>query len=263
MDIYYGRAVEDMIGVYRDLQEQSRFWEFAWDHRPSKVRGPGYGYSAAKRPVGRTDMTLLGPALPAAEDLKIAPGFSERYAATLKELPGRLAQNERLIVRLQANITKAQRNRHNLEVYLSLAHFTRHWLEMMGTLAQAEELLASAAKAHEANQPAKAVGLMVQAHGQVTRRVGELYAMFRKLTNVWEKGRYPKNADVDGKTFLHVMDDVKDHFADRRKDLSYMIAPEESMGLRDWCAKLGKLINDYAAAQKLPVQALPEPLMDD
>jgi hypothetical protein len=42
------------------------------------------------------------------------------------------------------------------------------------------------------------------------------------------------------------MDDVKDHFADRRKDLTYMIAPFERIGLPEWVRKLEKIIASYA-----------------
>ena len=87
--------------------------------------------------------------------------------------------------------------------------------------------------------------------------------MLRQLTGTWEKSRLPRNAPAGGRKFLHVMDDVKDHFADRKTDLSYMTAPEESIELEAWCDKLGEIMRSYAKSQSLPVEALPEPLMDD
>jgi hypothetical protein len=71
---------------------------------------------------------------------------------------------------------------------------------------------------------------------------------------VWEKSRFPMGRAVGGKTFVHVLDDTKDHWADRRADLSYMIAPEESIGLEDWMNKLGTVIRDYARAKNVSVQ---------
>jgi len=48
------------------------------------------------------------------------------------------------------------------------------------------------------------------------------------------------------------MDDTKDHWADRRPDLSYMMAPEESIGLEEWAGKLAEVARAYAKANKLP-----------
>ena len=41
------------------------------------------------------------------------------------------------------------------------------------------------------------------------------------------------------------MDDVKDHLADRRADLSYLIAPHESLDLEGWLEQLGDVIDRY------------------
>ena len=43
-----------------------------------------------------------------------------------------------------------------------------------------------------------------------------------------------------------MFDDVKDHWADRRADLSYMIAPEENIGLEKWNTELAQFIRTYA-----------------
>jgi len=276
MDVFYGREVADMVEVYRDLQQQVRFWEFCWDHRASKVRGPGYGYSAAKRPVNRTDWTLLPPGLPRLgpanredrdsgppPDLGFTPAFTARYERMLSELPQRLGQSDRLIGRLQANLPRARRNRYNLEVLLSLAYFVRHFLEMLSAVAAAERMLGQGSAAAKAGRAAQAVGLMVRAHELVAATIDDLYATFERLKAVWEKSQFPKNAPVGGREFFHVMDDVKDHFADRRADLSYMIAPEEGIELPAWRDALGEVIRSYAKAAGLPVAGLPEPPMDD
>ena len=51
---------------------------------------------------------------------------------------------------------------------------------------------------------------------------------------------------MGGREFVHVFDDVKDHFADRRADLSYMRAPEDSLGLDRWLNELAAAIKLYA-----------------
>ena len=263
MDLYYGRDVTDMVEVYRDLQAGGRFFQSSWDSRPSKVRGPGYGYSGGKRPVGRSDMTLLPPALPQMPDLAFTASFSSRYEGLLAEAPGRLAANDRLLARLQANLPRASRNRLNLEVFLALAYFQRHHLRMLLGLAGAERTLTRAAAANVDGQPAQAVGSMLDAHAAVGRIIDDLEVTYRRLVTVWEKSCYPRNAPAGGREFIHVMDDVKDHFADRRADMSYMIAPEQSVELPQWRQALGEIIHSYAAAHGVPVAGLEEEPMDD
>ena len=264
-DTYYGRGVAGMHAIYRDLQLQARFFEASWDHQYSKVRGPAYGYSAAKRPVTRTDLTLLPPSLPklGSPDLAIAPGFAQRYRKTLDQVPQRRLENDRLVAALMENLPRARRNRYNLEVLLSIARLVRHHLDMLAAVEQAEaQLVAAHAADKEGRRPA-AVGLMVDAHKKVRAVVEDLPDVFGRLTAVWEKSQFPKNAPAGGREYLFVMDDVKDHFADRRVGLEYMIAPEESMELGKWCDGLADVIRQYAAQHNLAAQGLPEKVLED
>jgi hypothetical protein len=79
---------------------------------------------------------------------------------------------------------------------------------------------------------------------------------------VWEKSRFPKGREAGGRKFVHVLDDVKDHWADRRADLSYMIAPEESIGLEQWMKNFAAVIRKYAQKHNVPVSALKEPRLE-
>ena len=150
-----------------------------------------------------------------------------------------------------------QRNAYSLEVFLSLAYLMRHTLEMVMTMESVEKTLASAQQANAAKDPARAAGLLVRAHAAVGGVIAGRAMALRRLEEVWEKSRYPRNRSVGDRQFLHVMDDVKDHFADRRADLSYMTAPEESMELEQWRRQLGRLIEAYARQHTLAV-AVPQ-----
>ena len=254
MDLYYGRGVTDMVEVYRDMQAQARFWERAWDRSPSRVRGPAYGSSHGKRPVQRRDMTLAAPALPKLPDLAVEPVYARRYAKLLAEAPQRLRENDRLLGRLHANLVRARRNRYSLEVFVSLVDFVRAFLEMLLGIAAAEDRLVQAAAAEKEENRSQAVELLLGAHagvGEILRRVGNSYG---NLVRVWAKSRYPRNAPAGGREFVHVMDDVKDHFADRRADLSYHIAPFESIGLDRWRDALAELIASYARTHGIDVE---------
>ena len=87
--------------------------------------------------------------------------------------------------------------------------------------------------------------------------------VMKEMKSVWEKSRYEKGRSVGGKKFVHIMDDVKDHFADRRPGLEYMIAPFERMNLETWISDLNKILQGYAKAHDVPVEGIKEPRLED
>jgi hypothetical protein len=133
---------------------------------------------------------------------------------------------------------------------------------MLIGLAEVEQDLLKASTI-AARDKVQAVGLLVKAYEKVDRLAGDLDATFAALKATWEKSMFPKNRTVDGKSYLHVMDDVKDHFADRRVDIDYMIAPQQRMKLPAFRDNLGKLIREYTKAQNLDAKALPDKVLED
>ncbi len=264
MNIYYGPRVSEMVEVYRGLQAQARFFESSWDRVISKARGPGYGNSYGKGTgTTRFDQTLPQPARPAVPGLSFTPVYVGRYE-TLVENARRMAlENDALIHRIHQNITKADRNRYNLEVLLSIAELTGHHNRMILGMKGIEDRLKSARAAAEKNDPQQAVGQLVGAYDQARNIVEERHQAFRRLKTVWEKSRFPKGREVNGKKFYHVLDDTKDHWADRRPDLSYMIAPEESVELEKWMKQLALVIQEYAQKNNVRARALAEPRLEN
>lgn len=104
---------------------------------------------------------------------------------------------------------------------------------------------------------------MVEAGNIVSRNLDERKEMWDDLVAVWEKSRFPKNRTVGGREFFHVMDDVKDHFADRRPGLDYMLAPFQRMDMEGWRKALGDRIKTYASEHGVPVSGLAEERLED
>jgi len=251
-DLFYGRGAHGMPEACRQLQEGARFVERTLEWLPSKVRGPSYGNSERKQPRPRRDFTMLPPALPNPADLSIQPLFRPRYARALAEAPQRLEDNDRLLLQLQSALALVSRNHYNLEVLLSVARWQRHFIQMVLGVAEAEDLLVLASKAAGEGDAVRALGLLAQARDKVRAALDDLEGMYRRLKAVWEKSRFEKGRSADGRRFVHVMDDVKDHYADRRPDLSYLISHEENIGLPAWLDGLGKVIEARSAAQAEP-----------
>jgi hypothetical protein len=264
MDLFYGgREIEDMTDVYHALQMGARFYEHTLERLPSRVRTPAYGDWDGKRVVQRTDRAMVPPALPNPPDLSVVPAFRPRYARAIAEVPEQIAANDRLLMHLHINLTRVRRNRHNLEVYLSIAYYLRHFLYTVLATAAAEDLLVEAAGAAAQDKKVKALRLLMDAAAKVQPMNEDLYVTFENLRSVWEKSRYPKGRSVNGRAFVHVMDDVKDHLGDRRPDLSYVIAPEENIGLANWLRELQKIIDAYAAAHGLDKAAVRQAELDE
>ena len=62
---------------------------------------------------------------------------------------------------------------------------------------------------------------------------------------------------------MHVMDDVKDHVADRRPDLTYLLEAEELIDLPGWLRELDGVIDAYASKHDLGPVLQEAEIMDD
>ena len=264
MRVYYGPEAGGMVEIYRNMQRQARAWQRTWDREISKVRAAGYGNSDGKG-IGtqRHDLTLTAPPLPNPQDLSLQPHFAARYRNWLAESVSRSVENDELQHALAARILTAERNRYNLEVFLALAKFTGHHWRLLNALADAERDLGRAAAEAKLNHFEQAVGHLVSAHNRVAGVEQEATTTWRHLEGVFEKSRFPKGMSVDGRKFVHVLDDSKDHWADRTADLGYMDAPERSIGLAAWRTSLSRITIDYAARHKVAVTGLAEKRLEE
>ncbi|MCW5982090.1 MAG: beta-N-acetylhexosaminidase [Bryobacteraceae bacterium] len=264
MKVYYGPGAAGLTEVYRSMQRQADEWQRTWDLVVSKAREPGYGNSYGKG-IGTTryDQTLDPPPLPAMPDLEIKAAFGDKYATYLAENRHRMLENDALVTSLYENILRVDRNRYNLEVYLALARFMGHHWALLDGLHGAERAMARAAESARNGKPEEAVGNLVGAHNRVGRMQKDGERIFGELTRVFEKSRLPKGLSAGGRKFVHVLDDTKDHWADRTPDLGYMMAPERSIGLEAWQKRLGEVIQAYAKRHNVPVKGLGEARLEE
>ncbi|MGI6574149.1 MAG: glycoside hydrolase family 20 zincin-like fold domain-containing protein [Fermentimonas sp.] len=264
MDIFYGQNAPDMISAYYLLIEGARFYEEGWDIVTSTERGPGYGNSYGKG-IGtrRTDELLDVPEIPAAKTLDITPTFSEKYKELITKAESIKYKNDELINKLTLNIGQVERNRYNLEVFLSIAYLQRYFIKTILTLRDAESLLIRAKSSENEKKYDAAVSFMVEASNEVNSLNNWSKWMWKNLTHTWEKSRYEKGRSMGGRNFVHVLDDVKDHWADRRIGLDYMIAPFQRMKLPEWQKNLNERINEFAKEHNVPVSGLEEVRLED
>jgi len=65
----------------------------------------------------------------------------------------------------------------------------------------------------------------------------------------------PRVAQANGRTFLHELDDVKDHVPDRTVDMSYLVDRELQLPFGAWVEAIRSARNQYAAANHLAADA--------
>jgi hypothetical protein len=71
----------------------------------------------------------------------------------------------------------------------------------------------------------------------------------RDATATWEKSWFPRVLKANGRTFLHDLDDVKDHVPDRTVDMSYLVLREIAMTpFGEWVEAIRAARNQYARA---------------
>ncbi|GAF82637.1 unnamed protein product, partial [marine sediment metagenome] len=241
MRLFYGPDVENMVEVYRLLDACARFWDQAWDRVPSR-RGPSYF-----RPShARWDRTIALPHLPELPTLDNRPFFVKCYSELLRSAGQQEKRLERLLHLLMDNMGRASRNRYNLEVLVSLARFLEHHVRLLRALAMAETMLDEARTALGQARFKEAESHLRSAGDALKDVADDRERMYDNLRTTWERSRYPKGQSVNGREFLHVMDDTKDHWADRTPDMSYLIMWERGLGLEEWAKRLESIADDFA-----------------
>src|SRR5262249_53390174 len=142
--------------------------------------------------VVRFDDTLPRPALPAMPGLDFAPVYVGRYAARIEEANRLAIENDQLLHRIHQNILKAERNRYNLEVFLSISELTGyHTRRIIGSKKSEDEQTPTRAQSAK-NRQEEAIGRLVGAYDLARNLVKERVVSFQSLQRVWEKSRFAK-----------------------------------------------------------------------
>jgi hexosaminidase len=256
MDAFYGYDSPDMTEVYRLLEDGARFYQDLWDNVISKERAPGYGdWDGKGIHSERFDQTLETLPIPA---LGAEPVFRKKYAEKIEKGSVIAYDNERLINLLMRDMSRVSRNRYNLEVMLSIAYLEKYTINTLSNLCSIEDYLAEASKTGD--DYTLSMEFMVRAYNTAGEILKGEQEAGNELKTTWEKSRFEKCRSVNGKDFVWVLDDLKDHFADRRMGLNYMLAPFERMEIEKWQKQLMVVITDFSKNHNIPINGLKENL---
>ena len=250
--LFYGPDVVDMDHVYQLMSGQAQFWADSWDRTASKSRKGIWGDSAnifhPRHPAH--DQTLPLPPAPSG-DLSYASTWAKENARRL-ELAGKAAQdNDLLVGLLRENLQRARFNRYNLAVFLSIARLCRQNTDMLDGIRRMNDLLTQAAKSRtrDANDSLASVDEALDIADQIRR---ERNRVFSDTVATWYKSWLPRVKEANGRTFLHELDDVKDHLPDRTVDMSYLVYREKLLPFGEWVNSIAAARHTFARAHNLP-----------
>ncbi|HEY6978417.1 MAG TPA: glycoside hydrolase family 20 zincin-like fold domain-containing protein [Chitinophagaceae bacterium] len=252
---YYGLGTATIDSVYRLLSRQAQFYDESWDWKPSPWRSPVFGNSSEiyKTPKPASDQTLPMLPVPSEKDLSVKIDWSKMNYQRLRSAKTFFKENDELIRLLHENIRSAAYQRYNLEVMLSVALLCRQNLNMLLHLEHMDTLLKLASKI-ALKDAAVAVALLDDALDEAGIIRAERNKTLQALTTVWYKEWYPREAEANGRRYLDIVDDVKDHRPARTVDMTYLIYRDLHYPLGKWAEDVQHARNRFAEKKGLPLR---------
>lgn len=254
--LFYGRGAQQMDRIYQLMSTQTQFWSSSWDSQPSSKLPLIFGYSYGIGPFVPHISTLALPPVPDADYLRMHGDWAQTNSRRL-ELAGKfLGQNDELENLLYTNLRAVELNRHNLEVYLSIAKLCRQNLLMFQRLAEIDDGLHKAQDQAGKLQYSEAIGALDHALDLAGRIRDERNQALQDVTATWYKTLFPRVREANGRYLARApqrfVDSAPSEAARRGQEgLSYLIEREFALPFGEWVAQVLDVRNEYAGAHKL------------
>ncbi len=253
--LFYGCGATEMGRLYQLMSTQAQFWEGSWDSEPG---GPlVFGYSYGIGPFTPYKSALPLPPVPASDYLHLPANWLKDNARRLELVSKFLGESDELLNLLYSNLESVQFNRHNLEVYLSIAQLCRQNLRMLQGLADVSKSLEKAQEDAGKLHYADAVGALDQVLDAAARIRDQRNQALQDVTAAWYQTWFPRVREGNGRRAARApqnfVDTQSTDGARRRQEgLAYLIEREFALPFGDWFNRLQEVRNRYAADHKLP-----------
>jgi hexosaminidase len=254
---FYGHNNVNMHRLYQLLSTQADFWNKSWDWQLSEWRTPIFGnsyqiYDTAKP---AKDQTLPLLAVPSGSNLSFKNTWNSDNKLRLEATERYLVENNELMKLLNENLLHADYQHYNLQVLQSIALLTRQNLEMLLDLKTINTLLETASQLAATN-PNGAVTIVDEALDLATRIRDQRNQVLQTSNMTWYQDWFPRVSEANGRKFLDLVDDVKDHQPARTVDQSYLIYRQLKYPLGKWADAVLKARNEFAGAHALGLRTM-------
>jgi len=256
-DLFYGGGATQMGRLYQLMSTQAQFFAGSWDSEPSGP--PVFGYSYGIGPFTEHHSTLPLPSVPSADYLRLRHDWLQENARRLELAWKFLGENDELETLLYKNLPSVQFNRHNLEVYLSIAKLCRQNLLLLKGLEEISRALETAQSTAAKLQYADAVEALDQALDTAGRIRDERNRALHDATTTWYKTWFPRVREANGRHVARAPQDFVDtqptEKARRAQEgLLYLLDREFALPFGQWVNDVQDARNHYAAAHNLPAR---------
>jgi hypothetical protein len=254
--LYYGEDSPGIGRLYQLMSTQAQFWASSWDSEPSGKQPLIFGYSYGIGPFTPHVSTLPLPSLPTQDILRLRSNWREENARRVELAWKSLSDNDELLDLLYSYIPTVRFNRHNLEVYLSIARLCRQNLLMLKGL---EELSGQLEKAQEHAAKlaySEAVAALDSALDVAGRIRDERNQALQQATAAFYETWLPRVREANGRHAARqpqrFVDTAPTEAARRGQEgLAYLIERELALPFGEWVKELQRIRNEYAATHKL------------
>jgi len=252
---FYGSGTVEIDSVYQLLSRQAQFYDESWDWEASSLRSPIFGNSEGvyTTPKPARDQTLPLLPVPSDKDLSVKIDWSKMNYQRLQSAKKFLQENDDLIRLLHENLRNAAYHHDNLEVMLSVALLCRQNLHMLLRLQHMYTLMKLSSEI-ASKDATVAVALLDDALDEAETIRTERNEALQSLITIWYQHWYPRVEEANGRHYLDVADDVKDHRPVRTIDMTYLIYRDLHYPLRKWAEKVQKVRNNFAEKNGLPLR---------
>jgi len=252
---FYGSGTVEIDSVYQLLSRQAQFYDESWDWKDSPWRSPIFGNSEGvyQTPKPAKDQTLPLLPVPSDKDLSVKNDWSKMNVERLQSSKKFLEENDELIRLLHENLRNASHHHYNLEVMLSVALLCRYNLNMLLHLQHIDTLMKLSSQT-ASNNAAVAVALLDDALNEAEAIKNERDETLQSLITIWYEQWHPRVETANGRHYLNVADDVKDHRPGRTVDMTYLIFRDLHYPLDKWAEEAQNVRNNFAGKHGLPLR---------
>jgi hypothetical protein len=256
--LFYGPGTLNMARVYQLMSLQGQFWLDSWDVTPTNSRKPLFGSDGIifkpPKPAAaefNVDQALPLPPVPSPGYLTLGFDWGQQNARRLQLTENFLRENDELLNLLAVNYRNVEFHQYNLEVFIATAQLYRQNLLMLHDLGRINEFLRLAQQAAFRGDAEVAVADLDHVLDTAENIRQQRNRVLHDAVETWYKAYYPRVPEANGRRFLHELDDVKDHLADRTVNMSFLVNRELTLPLGEWTAKVRAVRNQYALAHSL------------
>jgi hexosaminidase len=255
--LFYGHGATSMGRLYQLMSRQAQFWASSWESEPSGSLPLIFGYSYGIGPFTPHISTLPLPSIPTPDYLRLDRDWRQENARRVELAWKFRDENDELRNLLYTNLSSVQFNRHNLEVYLSIAGLFRQNQLMLQRLDEINRNLESARDQAAKLKYPEAVAALDQALDTAWKVRDERNQALHDVTTTWYQTWCPRVREANGRHTARepqsFVDTASTESARRRQEgLLYLIDREFSLPFGDWVNQVQNVRNRYAAAHKLP-----------